>query len=55
MIIKSCRKSRLNGLVAFCPKLDFTAANNEESLTSVTYALVSATDLVGIGEGGGGR
>src|SRR6266571_3377932 len=54
MIMKSCRKSRLSGLVAFCRKLDSTDAKNEELLASVTCRVACAVASAEIEEIGGG-
>src|SRR5207247_9064707 len=54
MIMKSCRKSRLSGLVAFCRKLDCAAAKNDEPLTSVKCGVVAATGSVETRDRGGG-
>ena len=53
MIMKSCRKSRLSGLVAFCRKLDSTEAKNEESLTSAECGVAAAAGSVESRETGG--
>ena len=53
---KSCRKSRLSGLVAFCRKVDCTEAKNEEPVASVKCGVIAAIDSVEVrGTGGGSR
>jgi hypothetical protein len=53
-MIRSCKKSRLSGLVAFCRKLNSTEAKNEESLTSVNCGVVAATGSLESRETGAG-
>src|SRR5215510_16180726 len=54
MTTKSCKNSRLSGLVAFCNKLDFTVAKNEESLTLIECGAGAATGSVESRETGEG-
>jgi hypothetical protein len=48
----SCRISRLNGLPAFSPRLDFTEATNEEPPTGI--GCTASSDFAGTVETGRG-